>query len=88
MFRIFPNEFLLKDNCKPELIKDCAVRSLSSYIILKELSLEDIKMVEIFDYCVLRGVPLKTYCRIFNLSYEKTYYEYKKIIDKLRKKVD
>ena len=88
MIKIFPNEFLLQDSCKPELIKDGSARSLSSYIIFKELALENIKMVEIFDYCLLRGVPLKTYCRIFNLSYEKTYYEYKKIIDKLRKKVD
>lgn len=71
-----------------DYIKDNNGYSNITYVIFKELALESSELCQLFKYCVVRGMPIKTYSRLFNKEYEKTYYMYKKLIEKLRKKVD
>lgn len=71
-----------------ERIRDNQYFSNIMYIILKEVTSEDDELIHLFKWCVVRGMPIKTYCKFFDYEYEKTYYKYKKLIENLRKKVD
>lgn len=58
------------------------------FVINKLLNDEDEYMATILLYCVRYNCSVKYYCSKFNLQYEKIYYEYKKFLKNLRKKVD
>ena len=87
--KIYENNKYLKDkDFEVERINDKNTYSYRYKMVMKEVALEDASMSDFFDYHIIRGLSLKRYCRLSDISYEKEYYKYKKIIKELRKKVD
>ena len=82
------NKYLKDKDLEIERINDKNIYSYRYKIMMKEVAFEDSSMSEFFDYHIVRGLSLKRYCKLSDISYEKEYYKYKKIIKELRKKVD
>lgn len=86
--RVYIRKKIATSNLLSDNIKDKNNYSTKYRMLIKELTLEDSGVAEILDYCVIRGMSVKRYCKLLDKCYEKEYYRYKKIIKDLRKKVD